>query len=35
MPTDWADKVRNAITHLGTKKERVLEPDQALAISPT
>jgi hypothetical protein len=32
MPTDWADKVRNAITRLETKNDRVLEPDQALAI---
>ena len=32
MPTDWADKVRNAITHLETKNDRVLELDQALAI---
>jgi hypothetical protein len=32
MPTDWADKVRDAITHLETKTRRVLEPDQALAL---
>ena len=32
MPTDWADKVRAAITHLETKNRRVLEPDQALAL---
>jgi hypothetical protein len=32
MPTDWADKVRAAITHLETKTGRVLEPDQALAL---
>ena len=32
MPTDWADKVRAAITNLETKTDRVLEPDQALAI---
>ena len=32
MPTDWADKVRAAITNLETKADRVLEPDQALAI---
>ena len=32
MPTDWADKVRNAITRLETKNDRVLEPDQALAL---
>jgi hypothetical protein len=25
MPTDWADKVRDAITHLETKNRRVLE----------
>jgi hypothetical protein len=32
MPTDWADKMRDAITHLETKTRRVLEPDQALAL---
>jgi hypothetical protein len=32
MPTDWADKVRAAITNLETKNRRVLEPDQALAL---
>jgi hypothetical protein len=32
MPTDWADKVRAAITNLETKTDRVMEPDQALAI---
>ena len=32
LPTDWADKVRAAITNLETKTRRVLEPDQALAI---
>jgi hypothetical protein len=32
MPTDWADKVRDAITNLETKTDRVLEPDQALAL---
>jgi hypothetical protein len=32
MPTDWTDKVRDAITNLETKTDRVLEPDQALAI---
>jgi hypothetical protein len=32
MPTDWANKVRAAITNLKTKNHRVLEPDQALAI---
>ena len=26
MPTDWADKVRNSITRLETKNDRVLEP---------
>ena len=31
-PTDWADKVRDAITNLETKTRRVLEPDQALAL---
>jgi hypothetical protein len=29
MPTDWADKVRAAITNLETKTDRVLEPDVA------
>jgi hypothetical protein len=32
MPTDWTDKVRAAITNLETKGDRVLGPDQALAI---
>jgi hypothetical protein len=32
MPTDWADKVRAAITNLEIKADRVLERDQALAI---
>ena len=32
MPTDWADKVRAAITDLEIKIDRVLEPDEALAI---
>jgi hypothetical protein len=32
MPTDWANKVRNAITNLEDKTDRVLEPNQALAI---
>jgi hypothetical protein len=32
MPTDWADKVRDAITDLELKTDGVLEPDQALAI---
>jgi hypothetical protein len=32
MPTNWAEKVRDAITNLETKGDRVLEPDQALAI---
>jgi hypothetical protein len=32
MPTDWANEVKAAITHLQTKTHRVLEPDQALAI---
>ena len=31
MPTDWADKVRAAITNL-ERGGRVLEPDQALAL---
>ena len=26
MPTDWTDKVRNAITELEIKTDRVLEP---------
>ena len=32
MPTDWAAQVRNAITNLEIKTDRVLEPDKALAI---
>jgi hypothetical protein len=32
MPTDWADKVRDAITNLEIKTDRVLEPKQSLAI---
>jgi hypothetical protein len=32
MPTNWTDKVRNAITNLKTKTDWVVEPDQALAI---
>ena len=32
MPTDWAAKVRDAITNLEIKAGRVLEPDQALAL---
>ena len=32
MPNDWAAKVRDAITNLETKTDRVLEPDQALAL---
>ena len=32
MPTDWAAKVRDAITNLEIKTGRALEPDQALAI---
>jgi hypothetical protein len=32
MPTDWADKVRAAITNLEITTDRVLEPDQALVI---
>jgi hypothetical protein len=32
MPTDWTDKVRNAITNLENKTDRVPEADQALAI---
>jgi hypothetical protein len=32
MPTDWANKVRAAITNLQANSHRVLEPDQAVAI---
>jgi hypothetical protein len=32
MPTDWVEKVRNAIANLEAKNDRVLEPYQALAI---
>jgi hypothetical protein len=32
MPTDWAAKVRDAITNLEIKAGRALEPDQALAL---
>jgi hypothetical protein len=32
MPTDWADKVRIAITNLEIKTDRVLEPALSLAI---
>jgi len=32
MPTDWADKVRAAITNLDKKTDRVLEPGKALGI---
>jgi hypothetical protein len=32
MPTDWADKVSNAIANLEIKTGRVLQPGQALAI---
>ena len=32
MPTDWAAKVRDAITNLEINTDRVLEPDQALAL---
>ena len=32
MPTDWADKVRAAITNLDKKTDRVLEPSKALGI---
>jgi hypothetical protein len=32
MLTDWADKVGDVITNLEIKIDRVLEPDQALAI---
>jgi hypothetical protein len=32
MPTDWAAKVRDAITNLEIKTDRVLEPDRSLAL---
>ena len=32
LPTDWADKVRDVITNLETKIDRVLGPNQSLAI---
>jgi hypothetical protein len=32
MPTDWAAKVRNAITNLEINIGRVLEPDRSLAL---
>jgi hypothetical protein len=32
MPTDWAAKVRDAITNLEIDTDRVLEPDKTLAI---
>jgi hypothetical protein len=32
MPTDWAAKVRDAITNLEINTDRVLEPDQALVV---
>jgi hypothetical protein len=32
MPTEWTDKVKDAIANLETKTGRVIEPDQALAI---
>ena len=32
MPTDWAAKVRDAVTNLEIKTRRVLQPDQALAL---
>ena len=32
MPTDWAAKVRDAITNLEIKTGRVLEPDRSLAL---
>jgi hypothetical protein len=32
MPTDWAAKARDAITHLELKIDRVLDPDRALAL---
>jgi hypothetical protein len=32
MPTDWAAKVRRAITKLKIPGDRVVEPDQALAL---
>jgi hypothetical protein len=32
MPTDWTDKVRDAITNLEINTDRVLKPAKALAI---
>ena len=32
VPTDWAAKVRNAITNLEINIGRVLEPDRSLAV---
>lgn len=32
MATDWADKVRTAITNLETRTGRMLGPDQALVL---
>jgi hypothetical protein len=32
MPTDWANKVRAAITNLDIKNDRVLSPARSLAI---
>jgi hypothetical protein len=32
MPTDWADKVRDASPIWKQKPDRVLEPDQAIAL---
>lgn len=32
MPTDWAKKVRAAITNLDKKTDRVLNPTRSLAI---
>ena len=32
VPTDWAAKVRNAITNLEINIGRVLEPDRSLAL---
>jgi hypothetical protein len=32
MPTDWESRVRDAITNLELKPDRVLEPDQSLDL---
>lgn len=32
MPNDWAAKVSNAINNLKLKTDRIVEPDQSLAL---